>query len=239
MNKPYFSIIVPVKNEERLIKACLHSLKHQDTSLPYEILLVDGHSTDKTLRIAKKFPVKIIQDAKPGKCHGLQTAVYHTKGTILCFTEADCIVPKNWLSTIYEQMQGASKPAAITGMYTFHHSILPYNALATLLMPPIMHIGRILVGVYPLRTTNFAIKKSAMIAVGGFDTNTTELYDLDLSLRMHPRYAVRFVPTLLVKTSDRRFRGRTLSYLREVVTTLWFVGILRQPVSKPIYETIR
>lgn len=237
--KPYFSIIVPVKNEERLIEACLHSLKHQGTTLPYEILLVDGHSTDQTRAIAKKYPVKIISESKPGKCHGLQTAVQRARGTILCFTEADCVVQKDWLQKIYLAMTSAPLPAAVTGVYTYHHSTALYNTLVRIILPIGTYIARLLIGVYPVRTTNFAIWTSVMKQVGGFNTKTTELYDLDLSLRLHPNYIVRFDPTLFIQTSDRRIRGRVLSYLFEFATSVWYTAVLRKPVINPVYADIR
>jgi glycosyltransferase involved in cell wall biosynthesis len=50
------SAIVPCFNEERMIAACLESLNFVD-----EILVVDSFSTDKTLELARGFPVRIIQ----------------------------------------------------------------------------------------------------------------------------------------------------------------------------------
>ncbi len=50
------SVIVPVKNEERNIAACLESVAWAD-----EIWLVDSHSTDRTCDIAKQFGAKVVQ----------------------------------------------------------------------------------------------------------------------------------------------------------------------------------
>lgn len=49
------SIIIITKNEEKLIGACLESVKWAD-----EVIVVDGGSTDQTLSIAKKYTTKII-----------------------------------------------------------------------------------------------------------------------------------------------------------------------------------
>lgn len=51
------SLIIPVKNEEDKIERCLEAMFNQ-TIKPYEVIVVDGHSTDNTMENAKKFPVK-------------------------------------------------------------------------------------------------------------------------------------------------------------------------------------
>ena len=50
------SVVVPVKNEERNIAACLESVTWAD-----EIWLVDSHSTDRTCEIAEQFGAKVTQ----------------------------------------------------------------------------------------------------------------------------------------------------------------------------------
>lgn len=55
-NKLPVSVVVPVKNEERNITACLESVIWAD-----EIWLVDSHSTDRTCEIAEQFGAKVTQ----------------------------------------------------------------------------------------------------------------------------------------------------------------------------------
>ena len=55
MNK--ISIIVRTKNEERWIGHCLKAIYEQDYP-SFEVILVDNNSTDNTLEIAKRFPIK-------------------------------------------------------------------------------------------------------------------------------------------------------------------------------------
>ena len=57
MNK--ISIIVRTKNEERWISHCLKSIYDQNYP-SFEVILVDNESTDNTLEIAKRFPIKKI-----------------------------------------------------------------------------------------------------------------------------------------------------------------------------------
>lgn len=114
------SVIIPARNEEQNIAACLDSVCAQ--SYPkdrYEILVVDDHSTDNTASIINKYStqnVKLIslKEFVPGKGlnsykkKAIEIAVQQATGELIVTTDADCIVPKNWLQTIasfYEEHQ--------------------------------------------------------------------------------------------------------------------------------------
>ena len=60
--KPLISVIVPCRNEEGYIRECLVSLVSQDIKAPYEIIVVEGMSEDKTLE-----GVLSLQDRYPNK----------------------------------------------------------------------------------------------------------------------------------------------------------------------------
>jgi len=73
---PEVSIIVPARNEEASLGACLESLlSQQDVSL--ELIVVNDHSTDRTAEIARSFTkVKVISaPALPDGCTGKNNAV--------------------------------------------------------------------------------------------------------------------------------------------------------------------
>lgn len=81
----FISIVIPTKNEEKTIGEIIEKCK------PYgnEILVVDGHSQDKTREIAKKLGAKVILDNKKGKGDGLRCAIKEVKGDIIVFIDAD------------------------------------------------------------------------------------------------------------------------------------------------------
>lgn len=64
MYKAKISIIVPTKNEERYLPGLLKSIKKQ-TVQPYEIIVADAGSTDRTVEIAKKYGAKVIKGGIP------------------------------------------------------------------------------------------------------------------------------------------------------------------------------
>jgi glycosyltransferase involved in cell wall biosynthesis len=91
---PTVSVIVPARNEEACLRACLDSLVAQ-TGVSFEIIVVDDGSTDHTKEIALSFPVVTVVPADPlpegwtGKNNAIVTGVRHSQSDWLLFTDAD------------------------------------------------------------------------------------------------------------------------------------------------------
>ena len=96
---PSISIIIPVRNRPHDLKACIESvvqLNYPQDKL--EIIVVDDASTDNTLEIAAKFPVRLIalkQNKKAPYCRNLAARQAH--GDILAFIDSDCLADRSWL----------------------------------------------------------------------------------------------------------------------------------------------
>ena len=79
------SVIIPTKNEEATLEPILLGcLKHAD-----EVLLIDGHSTDKTRDIAEKHGVPIHMDRGRGKGDAMKLAITLFTGDIIVYIDAD------------------------------------------------------------------------------------------------------------------------------------------------------
>ncbi|MEM5778769.1 MAG: glycosyltransferase family A protein [Candidatus Aenigmatarchaeota archaeon] len=99
------SVIIPAKNEEKFIGNCLKCLKRQSLK-PLEIIVVDGHSTDKTFSIAKKYADKVVKDNKKGVSDARNVGWKISKGDIIAYCDADCLPPKDWIKNISKLMNG-------------------------------------------------------------------------------------------------------------------------------------
>lgn len=82
------SLIIPTKNEEKNIKELLKSIKKQKGS-NYEIIVVDGGSTDRTLDIAKKYNAKIFYDKGGGPSKARNIGSKKAVGELIYFIDAD------------------------------------------------------------------------------------------------------------------------------------------------------
>ena len=96
------TVIVPARNEEDCLGACLESLVSQSEEIfelgkDWELVVVDDHSTDRTAEIARGFTgVTVLEAGKPekgwtGKANAVWTAAKRARGRWLLFTDADTI----------------------------------------------------------------------------------------------------------------------------------------------------
>ena len=95
------SVVIPTFNEENAITQCLQSLTHQDIPREeYEIIVVDGNSLDKTRDLANELADRIIIQTSQKIGGARNDGIVAALGNIVATTDADCICPPNWLSTI-------------------------------------------------------------------------------------------------------------------------------------------
>ncbi len=105
---PNFSIIVPTKNEENVIQRCLDGIINIDyPKEKMQIIVVDGKSEDKTLKIcadfSEKYPgnIKVISEKTvKGKPAALNLALLLVTGEIVGVFDADSLPEKDVLSKV-------------------------------------------------------------------------------------------------------------------------------------------
>jgi Glycosyl transferase family 2 len=109
--RPVVSIIVPARNEEASLGLCLQSLTTQ-TGIPFEIIVVDDGSTDRTREIAESFSgVHVVDPGSlapnwTGKNHAMATGAAVARGEWLLFTDADTVHNPGSLARAVAEVQG-------------------------------------------------------------------------------------------------------------------------------------
>ena len=121
------TIIIPARNEESNLETLLDSL------LPYkdhlrEILVMDDHSTDGTVEVAKKYKVDVITlPPLPkgwfGKAWGLWNGAKYAKGSYLIFLDADTWVQKGGLEKIANEYKGSKNVISIQPYHVMKSNI--------------------------------------------------------------------------------------------------------------------
>jgi glycosyltransferase involved in cell wall biosynthesis len=106
--RPWVSVIVPARDEEACLAACLESLVTQG-GLTFEVIVVDDASTDRTREIALSFPLVRVVDAGPlppgwtGKNNAMAAGARLARGAWLLFTDADTIhLPNSLVRSLSE-----------------------------------------------------------------------------------------------------------------------------------------
>jgi glycosyltransferase involved in cell wall biosynthesis len=79
------TVVIPTKNEEGLIAEIIDAIRPHAT----EILVVDGHSTDRTRAIASEKGARVVLDAGRGKGEALRRSFVEARHDILVFIDAD------------------------------------------------------------------------------------------------------------------------------------------------------
>jgi glycosyltransferase involved in cell wall biosynthesis len=85
VSTPTITVVVPTRDEEGLVGEIVDSVR------PYadEVLVIDGHSSDRTREIAAQHHARVILDRGKGKGDALRLAFDEAKGDIVVFIDAD------------------------------------------------------------------------------------------------------------------------------------------------------
>jgi glycosyltransferase involved in cell wall biosynthesis len=107
------SVVVIAFNEERNISSILDSLVGLNY-VEFEVLVVDGGSKDKTQEIVKKYAkkdkrIKLVVDDGGSITSSRNLGVKKAKFDYIAFTDADCIVPRDWLRNYVDEFSKYKK----------------------------------------------------------------------------------------------------------------------------------
>jgi glycosyltransferase involved in cell wall biosynthesis len=199
-------------------------LKEQEFK-DFEIIVVDNNSTDRTSEIAKEFGAILVSEKNQGVAFARNKGAKVSKGEILAFTDADTILPKNWLSKIKEEFERGKNLIAFGGSCQFYSGPISARLASKFFLKPFLILDKFFSGGFNLMGCNMAIKREAFLKVGGFNEKLKLNEDVEISYRLRKIGKVRFDPDFKVKTSGRKFRhGLILGIINYAPTTIfrWF-----------------
>jgi 1,2-diacylglycerol 3-beta-glucosyltransferase len=203
---PAVSVIVAARNEERLIGACITSLLELDYPAgQLEIVVVNDGSTDRTLEIATSFlsshPQLKVISATPGrgnlrgKTNAVAQGIKASRGEILLFTDADCQVPRGWVTEtagLFDERTG------VVGGFTLLETRGIFDGMQGLDWVFLFALASATIGWgFPLTAigNNLAIRRKAYDDVGGYEEipfSVTEDYSLVQTIIRKTPFNARF-----------------------------------------------
>ncbi|MEK0422128.1 MAG: hypothetical protein RLZ95_38 [Bacteroidota bacterium] len=180
----HFTIVIPARNESLNIKACLDSILAQDYAPElFEIIVIDDFSEDDTAVIVKQIGavhsnvhlLSLADYFKPGEMNSfkkkaIEKAVSHAKGKWILTTDADCLIPKQWLS-LYNAYILKYNPVFVAApvMFIKEQGVLNEFQLLDFLALQGITAAAVGAGKHSMSNgANLAFEKSAFIAVGGY-----------------------------------------------------------------------
>jgi glycosyltransferase involved in cell wall biosynthesis len=212
-NNPTVSIIIPVYNEEKYIKQCIESLMKQKIKAD-EIIIVNNNCTDNTVTLAKQYPVRIENENNQGMIFARNCGFNKAKYDIIARTDADTMLPDNWIEEIKIQF---SKPeiSALTGGFIFYDffsdSKIFYNSYQKY-MNHFLKNHNIFIG------SNMILRKSLWEKVKEFTCSDDKEVHEDIDLSIHLALLGESIvvdPNLTVKMSSRRIKHNPISFFVE------------------------
>jgi len=97
------SIIIPTLNEEKYLPVLLSSLRNQNLKEPYEIIVADAGSKDKTVEMARSYGSKVVKGGLPAR--GRNEGAKNASGDLLLFLDADLFVPQGFLKKSLDEFR--------------------------------------------------------------------------------------------------------------------------------------
>ena len=211
--KETISVVIPALNEEGEIEECLQSLTGQSFS-DFELIVVDNGSTDSTCALARDYGARVIVEPRRGVSRARQAGFEAARGEIIASTDADTVVPSNWVERIHQAF--AQDPVLWAVFGPLHlkrrsspdphiNRVIPYLEK----IETTYHRGTAVLGLPQFSGANFAVRGGAFLQVGGFRSPKDGHYyrrseDIQLGLKLHREGNVRFLEDLAVWTSARK-----------------------------------
>jgi GT2 family glycosyltransferase len=212
-----FSVVIAVKNEVKYIKRCLESVFNQDFDGKYEVIVVDGMSTDGTSglleKLQKKYDFKLFKNSKINAAAGRNIGINNSNGKYIAFVDGDAIPACNWLKQIKKGFEKFEKKdvAGVGGP-----DLLPEDSsdkeknIGRVMTSPIVRGGKLNPStqhslmkeekyVEHIPTCNLCLKREIFDKVGMFDESFVKGQDLELNYRItNAGYKLLYSPKIKV-----------------------------------------
>ena len=185
MNKePFFSIVIPTYNEEDCLPRLLEDLVEQKEK-SFEVIVVDGNSTDKTPEIVQsftgRFNIQLILSQKSNVSYQRNTGAKSASGRYLVFFDADVQLPKRFLQLLKQEI--LRSPSDYITTYGRADSRVIYDVILARFFNILMDISKF-IDKPCVMGFNFIINKSVFEKAKGFREDVLHGEDFELAERL-------------------------------------------------------
>ena len=233
-NRMTISVVIPAYNEENYLPKTIASLTSLDRN-PDEIIVVDGGSTDRTAELSRKAGAKVISVPHRGIGFARQQGLLAAKGDIIAYTDADSIVPKDWLVKI-EKALTTPGVVGVFGTFRVPDGWWLYRLYINYLQPVFNQIYWWF-GIPMAPGQNIAFIRTVGLEAGGFPVDFKIAEDIEMAKRLMTKGKVLFRQDLIVISSGRR--GKEGAHLLVRVFKAFFLYFIFRKANKIGFPDIR
>jgi GT2 family glycosyltransferase len=181
--KAALTVIIPVYNGQKTIGRCLESL-FASTLQDFDVIVVDDHSTDETVRIARSFPCVIVETAVNSRAAAARNlGAANALTPLIYFLDADILVEPDTLARTLQTLE--CHPDACAVMSSFQKDTVHQNFVSVYknLLQHYTHQNA------NADSTSFCggfslIRRDVFLAAGGFDPACLFMEDVELGYRL-------------------------------------------------------
>jgi rSAM/selenodomain-associated transferase 2/rSAM/selenodomain-associated transferase 1 len=203
------SVVVPALNESRQIASTLASIRRGS---PHEILVVDGGSSDDTVRVARDAGALVLASAR-GRARQMNAGAALAGGNVLLFLHADTALAAEWPAAVSETL---ARRDVVAGAFRFR---IEGSFAGKRLVEWNTHVRSRWLG-RPYGDQGLFLRRRVFEASGGFAAlPLLEDHELVARLRRRGRVAVSDSPAT---TSGRRWKE--LGVVRTTLINQWILA---------------
>jgi cellulose synthase/poly-beta-1,6-N-acetylglucosamine synthase-like glycosyltransferase len=181
LSRPKVSIIIATLNNEQTIDECLKAVFELNYPKDFlEVIVVDGCSKDATVKIAEKYPAKVVS-ALLNAPAAYNYAIKIASNAVLGFIDSDAKVEKEWLNKLVVYLDDPHVAGASGSIETWNNENVWARSIGYDLKNRYARLKK-----YATRiaTMNLLLKKSVIEESGGFDEHLPSQYDTDFGFRI-------------------------------------------------------
>lgn len=174
------SIIVCTYNRADALRLALDALARVESpqGFTWEVLLVDNRSTDETPQLCQNFASEhngrfvYVREERPGKSFALNTGIRQARGSLLIFTDDDCVAEPTWLQKIIDELASDPDIAILGGRVELYNpQDLPLTLITSRHKTTVSKPLRFMFPRAHVIGCNVAIKREVFETIGLFDPN--------------------------------------------------------------------
>ena len=221
------SLIIPARNEEKLLGKCLSSV-YSSVLVFHEIIVVDNGSTDNTAAIAGQWPalVRVVYEPQQGLSHARERGWREATGDVIAYIDADTEIPPDWSWDIKDEFIDpdvvcVSNPVTYPELPWLQRWFVKYVWWLGISRLSYAFTGRMVNGAC------FAIRRETLERMGGIQVTDFFGEDTMIAKAAAKHGKVKFLFDLWVPASARRLKQGglwltaavyALNYLRPGIT---------------------
>jgi len=188
------SIIIPTLNEEENLPNLFYYIKNSiGCDIPYEVIICDGGSQDRSVLIAKKNKAKVIHSNKKNRAFQMNLGAQNSSGELLYFLHADTLPPKSFGQTIQFYFQNNLTSGCFRLSFDNSHWLLSLSSWAT----------RFNLKYFQFGDQSLFISKTLFEQIGGYNIDLQIMEDVDIINRIRKKSKFIIAPDKVISSARR------------------------------------